>query len=105
MITITEAAAKKICELAKAEGKHNSIRMAVHGGGCSGFQYALTFDESTDADEVFQKDGATVFVDPMSFMYLDGATLDWKESLEGAGFDIQNPNSTGQCGCGHSFEA
>ena len=105
MITITELAAKKIVELAVADGKEPKIRIAVQGGGCSGFQYAITFDEPKDGDEFQEAFGAEVLVDPMSFMYLDGITLDWVESLEGSGFSINNPNATGKCGCGHSFEA
>ena len=105
MITITEAAAKKIVELALAENKEPKIRIAVQGGGCSGFQYTITFDEPKDGDEFQEAFGAEVLIDPMSFMYLDGVEIDYVESLEDSGFKINNPNATGQCGCGHSFEA
>ena len=105
MIIITESAAKKIVELAVADGKPSTVRMAIMGGGCSGFQYAITFDDFKEGDEISEFGAAKIFVDPMSLMYLDGATIDWIESLEGSGFNITNPNATGKCGCGHSFEA
>jgi iron-sulfur cluster insertion protein len=105
MITITDSAAKKIVELAEQEGKEPTIRIAVQGGGCSGFQYALSFDAQADGDDVTKNGSAGVAIDPMSFLYLDGATLDWIESLEGSGFSIKNPNATGKCGCGQSFDA
>jgi iron-sulfur cluster assembly accessory protein len=105
MIVITSAAASKLIELAKAEDKPSTIRIAIQGGGCSGFQYAITFDEFKEGDEISEFGAAKVFVDPMSLMYLDGSTIDWIESLEGSGFSIANPNATGKCGCGHSFEA
>lgn len=108
MITITEAAAKKLNELALLEAKPPTIRIAIQGGGCSGFQYAITFDDFKEGDEISEASegsAAKVFVDPMSLMYLDGSTIDWIESLEGSGFSIVNPNATGKCGCGHSFEA
>ena len=105
MITVTESAAKKIIELASLEGKEPKIRVAVQGGGCSGFQYALTFSEEQDGDTISAQDGVVILIDPMSYMYLEGVEIDYIESLEGSGFKINNPNATGQCGCGHSFEA
>jgi len=77
----------------------------VQGGGCSGFQYGMVLDEVTDGDEVFEKDGIKVIVDPMSMRYLEGAEVDYKEDLMGGGFAIKNPNATSTCGCGHSFQA
>ena len=105
MITITKSAAKKIIELAAAEQKPSTIRMAIQGGGCSGFQYAITFDDFKDGDEISEFGAAKIFVDPMSLMYLDGSTIDWIESLDGSGFKIENPNASGKCGCGQSFDA
>jgi len=104
MIKVTESAAKKIIELASLEGKEPKIRVAVQGGGCSGFQYNLSFDTEREGDELYLHRGALILVDPMSAMYLDGVEIDYIESLEGSGFKINNPNATGQCGCGHSFE-
>ena len=108
MITITESAAAKLNELALLEGKPPTIRIAIQGGGCSGFQYSITFDDLREGDEVSEASegsAAKVFVDPMSLMYLDGSTIDWIESLEGSGFKIDNPNASGKCGCGQSFDA
>ena len=79
--------------------------MAVQGGGCSGFQYRLTFeDKPTDNDHVVDVGGVKVYVDAMSGMYLDGASIDYVDGLEGSGFKIDNPNATATCGCGHSFQ-
>ena len=106
MITITDEAANKIKELAALESKPARIRMAIQGGGCSGFQYILVFDsEDRDGDTVIVHQDATVVIDNMSALYLNGVTLSWKESLEGSGFDINNPNASSKCGCGHSFQA
>ena len=80
------------------------LRVYVTGGGCSGFQYGFSFDEAVgDGDTVVEKDGVTLLIDPMSFQYLTGAEIDYKEGLEGAQFVIRNPNATTTCGCGSSF--
>ena len=80
------------------------LRVAVMGGGCSGFQYALDFDqESRETDTVFEVDGLRVFVDPVSARYLDGVTIDYVFGMSGAGFKFHNPRATGTCGCGSSF--
>ena len=80
------------------------VRVFVSGGGCSGFQYGFTFDENTqDGDTKVEKNGVTLLVDPMSFQYLTGAEIDYKEDLEGSQFVIKNPNATTTCGCGSSF--
>ena len=104
MLKITDAASKKILEFALEENKAPHLRIAVQGGGCSGFQYNLSFDTEREGDELYPHRGALILVDPMSAMYLDGVEIDYIESLEGSGFKINNPNATGQCGCGHSFE-
>jgi iron-sulfur cluster assembly accessory protein len=105
MIQITDAAVSKVKELLAAEEKDGyGLRVAIHGGGCSGFQYGLTFDNTERPnDQVLDFDGLRVYVDAMSGMYLQGTQIDYIESLEGTGFKIENPNTSGSCGCGHSF--
>jgi len=107
MLQLTEKAVDKVKELLSAENKDGyGLRVAVHGGGCSGFQYGLTFDnEERPNDNVIDVKGLKVYVDAMSGMYLEGVKIDYIESLEGSGFKIDNPKSTGTCGCGHSFQA
>ena len=105
-IVVTESAARRIATLKEQEEAANAfLRISVSGGGCSGFQYGMVLDEVTDGDEVFEKDGIKVIVDPMSMRYLEGAEVDYKEDLMGGGFAIKNPNATSTCGCGHSFQA
>ncbi len=95
-LVFTDSAAVKVGELIREEGNPNlKLRVFVSGGGCSGFQYGFTFDEN-------EEDGDTC---PMSFQYLAGAEIDYKEDLEGAQFVIRNPNATTTCGCGSSFSA
>lgn len=105
MIQVTEKAVQKVKELLVAEKKEGfGLRVSIHGGGCSGFQYGLTFENTEGPnDQVLEFDGLKVYVDAMSGMYLEGAKIDYIESLEGAGFKIDNPRATGTCGCGHSF--
>ncbi len=80
------------------------LRVFVQGGGCSGFQYGFTFDEETNEDDtVMEKGGVTLLIDSMSYQYLVGAEIDYKEDLQGAQFVIKNPNASGTCGCGSSF--
>ena len=107
MIQMSERAVGKVKELLVAENKQGyGLRVAIHGGGCSGFQYGLTFEnERRENDEVLDLDGLQVYVDAMSGMYLDGVKIDYVDTLEGSGFKIDNPNATGTCGCGHSFQA
>ena len=107
MLEMTDRAVSKVKELLAAESKDGyGLRVAIHGGGCSGFQYGLTFENSErDNDNVLDIHGLRVFVDAMSGMYLDGVKIDYVETLEGSGFKIDNPNSSGTCGCGHSFQA
>jgi len=108
MINITEAATSKvkgILEQEKENVPQGGLRIYVQGGGCSGFSYGMVLDEPTDEDQIIEKDGIKVIIDPMSLRYLDGAEVDYKEDLMGGGFAIKNPNATSTCGCGHSFSA
>jgi iron-sulfur cluster insertion protein len=104
-VIFTNAAALKVKGLIEEENNPNlKLRVFVSGGGCSGFQYGFTFDESiNDGDTVVEKEGVTLLVDPMSFQYLTGAEIDYSEGLEGAQFVIRNPNAVTTCGCGSSF--
>lgn len=107
MITITEKAADKVREFLAAEddAELTALRVAVQGGGCSGFQYALGFDTGAqDGDEVIEAHGITVLVDPFSMPYLNGADIDFVDGLNGTGFSITNPNTVAGCGCGSSFQ-
>ena len=105
MITLTETAAKKVKELVEAEGNNElALRVAVRPGGCSGFSYEMFFDSDFAADDQkAEYDGVKVVVDSASLQYLNGASLDYKEGLMGAGFTVNNPNTTRSCGCGQSF--
>jgi iron-sulfur cluster insertion protein len=107
MISLTEVAAEKVMEIAKAEGlTGQGLRLRVIGGGCAGFQYDLFFEEKpTETDEVFDSHGIPLYVDPLSFQYLDGTEVDYIEGAHGAGFKFLNPNVSGTCGCGSSFQA
>ena len=104
-LVFTDNAAHKVKELIAEEGNDNlKLRVFITGGGCSGFQYGFTFDENQqDGDTVVITDGVTLLVDPMSFQYLLGAEIDYKEDLSGSQFVIRNPNATTTCGCGSSF--
>jgi len=105
MISITLLAAEKVKEIATAEGlMGQGLRLRVIGGGCAGFQYDLYFEEApTEMDERFQSNGIDLFVDPLSFQYLDGTEIDFIEGPHGSGFKFGNPNVTSTCGCGSSF--
>ncbi|MEF8792904.1 iron-sulfur cluster insertion protein ErpA [Thiohalorhabdus sp.] len=104
-IELTDSAVTKLKELIDQEGNPNlMLRVFVTGGGCSGFQYGFTFDENRqEADTVIEKGGVTMLVDMMSIQYLMGASIDYKEDLEGAQFMINNPQASTTCGCGSSF--
>jgi iron-sulfur cluster insertion protein len=104
-LVFTDSAAQKVRQLIEEEGNEElKLRVFVQGGGCSGFQYGFTFDEETsDDDTVMQKNGVTLLIDAMSYQYLVGAEIDYKEDIEGAQFVIKNPNATTTCGCGSSF--
>ena len=104
-ILFTDSAAAKVKDLLIEEGNSNlKLRVFVQGGGCSGFQYGFTFDEDVNEDDTtLEKNGVSLLVDPMSFQYLVGAEIDYKEDIEGSQFVIRNPNATTTCGCGSSF--
>jgi iron-sulfur cluster insertion protein len=103
----TDSAASKVAELIAEEGNPDlKMRVFVQGGGCSGFQYGFTFDEITNEhDTTMTKNGVSLLIDAMSYQYLVGAEIDYKDDLEGAQFVIKNPNATSTCGCGSSFSA
>jgi iron-sulfur cluster assembly protein len=104
-ITLTEKAAEKIGELlAGQDASEQALRVAVRGGGCSGFQYALAFDKPKDDDHVFEADGVAVVVDKVSMQFVFGSEVDYVEGLQGAGFQVNNPNVVAACGCGSSFQ-
>jgi iron-sulfur cluster assembly accessory protein len=106
MITLTPVAGNKLKELIADEAEPGSgLRVKVIPGGCSGFEYAMTFDRPEDGDEVVEQHGVKVIIDRMSVPYLLGSEFDYEEGFQGAGFRINNPNSTGSCGCGKSFTA
>jgi iron-sulfur cluster insertion protein len=106
-LVFTDSAADKVKDLITEEGNPElKLRVFVTGGGCSGFQYGFTFDETVNEDDTRMiKNGVTLLIDPMSFQYLTGAEIDYQESVEGAQFVIKNPNATSTCGCGSSFSA
>jgi iron-sulfur cluster assembly protein len=104
-ITLTDKAAEKIGELlGQGDSQDQALRVAVRGGGCSGFQYALAFDRSKDDDNVFEVDGVAVVVDKVSMQFVFGSEVDYVEGLQGAGFQVNNPNVVAACGCGSSFQ-
>ena len=104
-LLFTDNAANKVKELIEEEGNPGlKLRVFVTGGGCSGFQYGFTFDETVSEDDtVMEKNGVSLLIDAMSYQYLVGAEIDYSEGLEGAQFVIRNPNATSTCGCGSSF--
>lgn len=106
-LIFTAAAAARVQEMVREEAKPAlKLRVTVSGGGCSGFQYGFEFDEDqADDDFALERDGAVLLVDPLSLPYLQGAVVDYSESLQGAQFVIRNPNATTTCGCGSSFTA
>jgi iron-sulfur cluster assembly protein len=106
MITLTENGAQKVQEFLatqSAVAETAGLRVGVRGGGCSGFQYALAFDEQRDGDTVFQDKGIRLLVDTPSLPYVRGSIIDFVDGLQGAGFKVENPNVIAACGCGSSF--
>jgi iron-sulfur cluster insertion protein len=102
--SVTPSAAKRIAFLASKEAKPVMMRVAVLGGGCSGFQYNFSFEEGrNDDDLLIERDGATVVVDSTSLELLKGSELDYVEEMVGSSFQVKNPNATSSCGCGNSF--
>ena len=105
-ITLTPKAAEKIRDLLGegTGGEDQALRVAVRGGGCSGFQYALAFDQRKEDDHVFEHSGVAVVVDKVSMQFVFGSEVDYVEGLQGAGFQVNNPNVVAACGCGSSFQ-
>ena len=105
-ISLTGAATEKIRALLSGQegGESQALRVAVRGGGCSGFQYALAFDKTKEDDHVFEVDGVSVVVDKVSMQFVFGSEVDYVEGLQGAGFQVNNPNVVAACGCGSSFQ-
>src|SRR3954447_20699016 len=106
MISFTEKGAEKVREFLDSQGEQvdtAGLRVGVRGGGCSGFQYALAFDNQRDGDEIFTDHGLKILVDRPSLPYVSGAVVDYVEGLQGAGFKVDNPNVIAACGCGSSF--
>ena len=108
-IHLTERAALKIRALLEKDGVSpdvGGLRVGIQGGGCSGLSYAMRLDtQARDRDKIFEEHGARLFVDPKSFLYLNGTTLEYEETLMRQGFVFQNPNAARNCGCGSSFTA
>src|SRR5215831_13738910 len=107
LVSLTETAAAKVLELMadEPEGEATVLRIAVQGGGCSGFEYALGFDGGAqEGDHELESHGVNVVVDPFSAPYLQGAEIDFVNSIQESGFKINNPNVVSACGCGHSFQ-
>ena len=103
---VTDRAFDRLAEIAALTGKAKALRVAVEGGGCSGFQYGFTFEESINEDDTqVTKDSVTLLIDPMSLQYLMGAEIDYQDSVQGSQFVIKNPNAQTTCGCGSSFSA
>lgn len=107
MITLTETAVSKVKEIISSqEPQPAGLRIAVVGGGCSGFSYSMAFENSPQMlDKTYNYEGLKVFVDQASLLYLEGAQVDYVESIEGSGFKFSNPNVKSTCGCGSSFSA
>jgi iron-sulfur cluster assembly accessory protein len=105
MVTLTDTAVVKVKEILDSqEPKPNGLRIAVVGGGCSGFSYSMAFENTPNMlDKTYSYNGLKVFIDQASLLYLDGAEVDYVETLEGSGFKFNNPNVKSTCGCGSSF--
>jgi iron-sulfur cluster assembly protein len=107
-VTLTETAAQKLLAIMDEKGVRTThgLRVFVSGGGCSGLQYGMTFDNNPrTVDMVFEQHGLRVIIDPQSLNYMMGAEIDYVDSLMGGGFHIENPNAVSSCGCGHSFRS
>lgn len=103
-VTLSDRAARRIAEILKAEATPSALRLAVTGGGCSGFQYNFALDDcQLEEDLVIERDGAKVLIDPISLDFLNGAQIDFADELIGQSFKVINPNATASCGCGTSF--
>ncbi len=105
MVTLSDTAAVKLREILVAEGaEEKGLRIRVVSGGCSGYQYDMVFDEAAEGDQVFSHDGVKLLVDGDSLPLLNGSEIDFREELGHEGFTIKNPNASGGCGCGKSFQ-
>ena len=105
-VALTASGAEKVREFLGSQGLDEAtagLRVGVRGGGCSGFQYQLAFDDQHDGDVVFEDNGLRILVDAQSLPYVDGSSIDYVDSLQGAGFQVNNPNVVAACGCGSSF--
>lgn len=106
MLTLTSTAVGKVKEIMAERGEEGGLRIAVVGGGCSGFQYQMSLDAEANADDrVIEQEGLKVFIDPRSLLYLEGTKVDYIDGNEGSGFKFDNPNAQKTCGCGESFNA
>jgi iron-sulfur cluster assembly protein len=106
VITITDKGAEKVREFLDSQNADTALaglRVGIRGGGCSGFQYQLAFDQQRDGDEVFEDHGLKLLVDGASLPYIAGSVIDYHDGLQGAGFQVNNPNVVAACGCGSSF--
>ncbi len=103
MITLLPRAAAKVLELQSEAGDGKRLRVFVESGGCSGFQYGMSFDELKEGDQVLESEGVSFLMDEASLAYMDGSTIDFDDGLQGKGFEIKNPNAESTCGCGKSF--
>ncbi len=106
MISLTDKGAEKVQEFLTSQGEQSAaagLRVGVRGGGCSGFQYVLAFDEQRDGDTLFEDRGIKLLVDRPSLPYIGGSVIDFVDGLQGAGFKVENPNVVAACGCGSSF--
>jgi iron-sulfur cluster assembly protein len=105
-VALTDGAAAKIKDLvaSRSSDDESALRVAVRGGGCSGFQYALALDQAKDDDHVFEHNGVAVIVDKVSMQFVFGSEVDYVDGLQGAGFVVNNPNVVAACGCGSSFQ-
>jgi iron-sulfur cluster assembly accessory protein len=102
---ISESAAAQISKIIAGQNDGQFLRVAVQGGGCSGFSYVFSIEGEKAADDLaFERDGVTVLVDEMSIQYMEGSEIDWVDDMIGASFQIKNPNATASCGCGTSFD-
>ena len=103
-IALSERAATKVRQLIEEEGDNLKLRVFITGGGCSGFSYGFTFDDAVaDDDAIVERSGVTMVVDSLSYQYLSGSEVDYREDLQGAQFVVSNPHAASTCGCGNSF--
>lgn len=105
IVGLTEKAVEQVKNIFAAEkpGPDTGLRLAVAGGGCSGLQYKIEFSDKKEKDNIIERDGIKIFIDPKSSIYLKGVVLDFKDGLNGKGFVFENPNAANTCGCGESF--